>query len=113
MVVDHGSYNVTTYIKQKKEKQKQNKRKEKQKDRQHCLKLHKMITVIPLLSDSFMEGKDSWIKFKEYNKIIQRLLSITIPVIVRTKNDRLNFSLFSSLFYFLFSFPFYISIFRT
>jgi len=42
--------------------------------------LGKIITVIPLLSNSFIEEKDFWIELKECNKVLQ-WLSIEIPII--------------------------------
>jgi len=69
MVVDYGSYNITTYIGKKKEKKEKGKKKGKSK--QYNINI---ITVILLLSNSFMEGKSSRIILQKRNKMAKRLL---------------------------------------
>ena len=60
---------------------KRNKRKRKRKEKKSRQHYYKIITVLLLLSDSFMEGKGPSIIFKECNKVTQRL-PIRIPIVV-------------------------------
>ena len=61
------------------------KRKEKseRKYKRYYPKLCKIITLKLLLSNSFVEGKDIWIKFKEHNKMAQEL-PLKIPIVVKS-----------------------------
>ena len=77
IITDYSSYNITTYIKEKR-REKEERKKEKKKIKINCQDL---IIEELLLSDSFIEGKCSRVKLKENNEVIKRL-SIEILVII-------------------------------
>jgi len=70
-VVDHSSYNITTYIEKMRKKEK----------RKRKVNYQDLITEELLSSDSFMKGKCPRVKLEESNEVIKRLL-IEIPVVI-------------------------------
>ena len=61
----------SNYLYKRKEKEKEREKKKKEKEnRQNYLGLGKMIPVVPLSNNSFIEGKHSWVELKECDKML-------------------------------------------
>ena len=70
-MVDHSSYNITTYIEKMRKKEK----------RERKVNYQDLITEELLSSDFFIKGKCPRVKLEESNEVIKRLL-IEIPVVI-------------------------------